>query len=145
LITESMKKAAVAWLRVGNRPAYPVWCLWSDGALYVVSGPGEQSAPGLARATTAIVHARGDHGGQIVAWAARVERVRPDSEQWSAVAPQLAAKRLNSAATDELVSRWADTAMVSRLVPSSERLIDLPDGSLAAPNRLRKGYRVRRS
>jgi len=145
LITEAMKKAAVAWLGVGNRPAYPVWCLWSDGALYVVSGPGEQPAPGLAGATTAMVHARGDHGGQIVAWEAGVERVPPGSEQWSAVAPQLAAKRLNSAATGELVSRWADTAVVSRLVPSSDRLIDLPDGSLATPPRLRMGPRIGRS
>ena len=145
LIAEAMKKAAVVWLAVGDARAYPVWCLWSDGALYVVSGPGEQPAPGLARATTAMVHARGDHGGQIVAWAARVERVPPDSEQWSSVAPQLAAKRLNSAVTGELVSRWADTAVVSRLVPSSDRLIDLPDGSLTAPPRLRTGYRVGRS
>ncbi len=145
LITEAMKKAAVVWLAVGDARAYPVWCLWSDAALYVVSGPGEQPAPGLARAATAIVHARGDHGGQIVAWAARVERITPDSEQWSSVAPQLAAKRLNSAATGELVSRWAETAVVSRLVPSSDRLIDLPDGSLAAPPRLRTGYRFGRS
>ena len=145
LIAEAMKKAAVAWLRVGNRREYPVWCLWSDGALYVVSGPGEQPAPGLALATTATVHARGDHGGQIVAWTATVDRVPPGSEQWSGVAPQLAAKRLNSAATGELVSRWAETAVVSRLVPSSDRLIDLPDGSLAALPRLRTGPRVSRS
>ena len=46
-----MKRAAVAWLTVPGQPGpYPVWCLWLDGALYVVSGPGEQPAPGLAGA-----------------------------------------------------------------------------------------------
>jgi hypothetical protein len=127
LVTEAMKKAAIAWLTVRGRPAYPVWCLWSDGALYVVSGPGEQPAPGLANATTATVHARGDHGGRIVAWVATVERVRPDSEQWSSVVPQLAGKRLNSAPTDELVSRWAAGALVSRLVPASDRILEAND------------------
>jgi hypothetical protein len=127
LITEAMKKAAVAWLEVGGQPAYPVWCLWSDGALYVVSGPGEQPAPGLAEATTATVHARGDHGGRIVAWAATVERVPPDSEQWSTVVPQLAGKRLNSAPTGELVSRWAADAVVNRLAPPPGQSLDSAD------------------
>ncbi len=127
LITEAMKKAAVAWLEVAGRPAYPVWCLWSDGALYVVSGPGEQPAPGLTNAATATVHARGDHGGRIVTWSAAVERVRPDSEQWNIVVPQLAGKRLNSAAAGELVSRWAAEAVVSRLVPASGRILESGD------------------
>jgi hypothetical protein len=127
LIAEAMKKAAVAWLAVRGRPAYPVWCLWSDGALYVVSGPGEQPAPGLADTTTATVHARGDHGGRIVAWAATVDRVWPYSEQWSTVVPQLAGKRLNSAPSDELMSRWAAEAVVSRLVPVPGPILDLAD------------------
>jgi hypothetical protein len=135
LVSEAMKKAAVAWLAVGGRTPYPVWCLWADGALYVVSGPGEQPAPGLARASMVTVHARGDHGGQIVAWLARVERVRVDSDHWRTVAPQLAGKRLNSASSDELVSRWAASAVLSRLVPASDQVIDVPEGSPAAPAR----------
>jgi hypothetical protein len=123
LVSEAMKKAAVAWLAVGDRSAYPVWCLWSDGALYVVSGPGEQPAPGLEHASTATVHARGDHGGRIVTWAAMVERVRPDSEHWGTVVPQLAGKRLNGAPSDELAARWATGAVVSRLVPTTEGIL----------------------
>ena len=120
LVNEAMKKAAVAWIAVGDRPAYAVWCLWADGALYVVSGPGEQPAPGLARAGTVTVQARGDHGGLIVEWTAAVDRLRPDSELWSTVVPQLAAKRLNSAPAPALVQRWADRAVVSRLTPVAE-------------------------
>ena len=41
LVDEVMRKAAVVWLTVpAGGAAYPVWCLWIDGALYVVSGPG---------------------------------------------------------------------------------------------------------
>lgn len=123
LITEAMKKAAVAWLTVGRRAPYAVWCLWWDGALYVVSGADEQPAPGLAQAGAATVHVRGDHGGRIVSWAATVERVRPESELWSAVVPQLAGKRLNSVAAGVLASRWADRCVVSRLVPASGGLV----------------------
>jgi hypothetical protein len=54
LVEEAAKKAAVAWLAVpGAGPAYLVWCAWLGGSLLVVSGPGEQSAPGLAEAATA--------------------------------------------------------------------------------------------
>ena len=38
LVGEAMRKAAVAWLTVPGRPAYPVWCHWIDDALYLVSG-----------------------------------------------------------------------------------------------------------
>jgi hypothetical protein len=117
LVSEAMKKAAVAWIAVGARPAYAVWCLWTEGALYVVSGPGEQPAPGLARAGTVTVQARGDHGGLIVEWAATVHRVRSDSQLWATVGPQLAAKRLNSASAPALLRRWAEHAVVSRLAP----------------------------
>jgi hypothetical protein len=138
LIEEAMRKAAVAWLEVpgrgthlsqgriesgrgrpgSRRHSYPVWCLWVEDSLYVVSGPDEQSAPGLAGAATVLVSARGDHGGRIITWPARVSRVRPDSEEWGTVVPQLAAKRLNGPPVPELLERWARTAVVSRLTPT---------------------------
>jgi hypothetical protein len=118
LITEAMKKAAVAWLTVDERPAYPVWCVWVDEALYVVSGPDEQPAPGLAGATSVTVSARGDHGGLIVSWPAAATRVTPDDPLWTTVVPQLAGKRLNSAPAAELVDRWAADCIITRLSPS---------------------------
>jgi hypothetical protein len=148
LVAEAMKKAAVAWLGVDDLPLYAVWCLWVDDALYVVSGEHEQPAPGLAGAKAVAVSARGDHGGRIVTWRASAERVTPESEQWASVAPQLAAKRLNSLATDDLVQRWAESATITRLSPTGE-LDELPDGSLAAPpppspatNATRKPFRL---
>lgn len=121
LVAEVTKKAAVVWLSVAGRPAYPLWCLAVDASLYVVTGPGEQPAPGLAPAETARVTARGDHGGRIITWRATVERLEPGSEAWGAVAPQLAAKRLN--ATDpaaEVAERWARECAVLRLTPTGD-------------------------
>ena len=132
-----MKKAAVAWLTVPGRDrAYAVWCAWVDGALYLVSGDGEQAAPGLADAATADVTARGDHGGRIVTWPAEVTRLVPGTPDWDAIAPQLAAKRLNSAGTaEQTVTRWSVGCVLHRLVPAGEPVAgrSLPDGSLAAP------------
>jgi hypothetical protein len=138
LIEEAMRKAAIVWVTVGQQTA-GVWCLWHDGALYVVSGPGEQPAPGLAAATSATVIARGDHGGRIVSWPAAVSTVEPDSPQWTAVVPQLTAKRLNAPGTaEQLAQRWAAECTVSRLGPAGEPVeagVTLPSGSLAAPPR----------
>jgi hypothetical protein len=117
LVSEAMRKAAVAWLEPPGRAAYPVWCHWIDDALYLVSGAGEQSAPGLHRAGPVAVTARGDHGGAIVTWSAHATRVRPGTPNWSAVVPVLAAKRLNSAPAGQLVDRWATDCVVTRLTP----------------------------
>ncbi len=136
---EALRKASVAWIAVDGGPAYPVWCLALDGALYVVSGPGEQRAPGLAGADAAVVTLRGDHGGRIVSWPAGVSRLAPGDETWSTVAPQVAAKRLNSPeAAPRLVERWAAECVLNRLVPAAGAVVEgagLPDDSLAAPPR----------
>jgi hypothetical protein len=98
-----------------------------------VSGPGEQPAPGLAQASTAIVTARGDHGGRIVSWRAKVGRVSPENDEWSAVVAELAGKRLNSLPAEQLGERWARQCVISRLSPADEHPLELPATSLAAP------------
>jgi hypothetical protein len=150
LIEEAAKKAAIAWLGTGGDP-YPVWCLWLDGALYVVSGPGEQPAPGLAGADAVQVSLRGDHGGRIVTWPASASRVPPGTPEWDTVAPQLAGKRLNApGTTDETVARWAAECVLSRLAPAGEP-IEPPSGSGAAvprptpaANRTAKPFKLHR-
>ncbi|HEX8629915.1 MAG TPA: hypothetical protein VF755_17280, partial [Catenuloplanes sp.] len=115
-----MKKAAVAWVAVGTGPALALWCLPLDGSLYVVSGPGEQSAPDVPAADRATVTLRGDHGGQVITWPAVVTRLSPGTDLWSTIAPQVAAKRLNAPGTAAaLVERWAaDGVAVNRLTPA---------------------------
>lgn len=136
LVEEAMKKASVAWLTVDDA-RYPVWCLWVDDSLYVVSGPGEQPAPGLAGASAAQVTARGDHGGRIVTWPATVSQVPASGEEWERIAPQLAGKRLNSpGGATATVERWTADCVVSRLVPAGDPIEageSLPNASGAAP------------
>ena len=151
LVDEVMRKMAIAWLTVGDSPAYGVWCLGLDGSLYVVSGPGEQPATGLASTDSAVVSARGDHGGRIVSWPVAVSRVFPGTDEWDTVAPALAAKRLNASGTAEaLVARWAAECALSRLTPVGDP-VPLGAESGAAPpaptpatNRTRKPFRLHR-
>ena len=140
LVAEAIKKAAIAWVGVGGRPALGLWVMPLDGSLVVVSGPGEQAAPGLAEATTAEVRLRGDTGGLIVVVDAGVERIAPGTAAWEEIAPQLAGKRLNAAGTTEdVVARWAETGCaVVRLTPAGSAPVaapNLPDDSGAAAPR----------
>lgn len=139
LVDEATKKAAVAWVAVGGGPGYAVWCVPLDGALYVVTGPGEQSVPGLADTDAATVTLRGDHGGRIVTWPARVSRLGPDDPDWPTLAPAVAGKRLNAPGpTADLVDRWAAECVLSRLVPAGPPLAageSLPHAPLTAPPR----------
>ncbi|WP_176558733.1 hypothetical protein [Micromonospora sp. WMMA1996] len=155
LVDEAVKKAAVCWVSVAGGPAYALWCLPLDGALLVVTGPGEQAAPGLADADTADVTLRGDHGGRIVSWPARVTRLRPGAGEWDTAAPLVAAKRLNaSGSAAELVARWAaEGCALNRLTPAGTAVTgaDLPADSLAEQPRpapavraVRKPFRLHR-
>jgi hypothetical protein len=133
-----MKKAAVAWLTVGDRPATAAWLTWIDGAAYVVHGGPEQPIPGLADAREATVSVRGEHGGRIVTWAATAERVEPGSPAWDDVAPQLAQKRLNASDPVGAPARWATGATITRLAPDgdpAEAGDSLPADGGAAPPR----------
>jgi hypothetical protein len=140
LVEEAIKKAAVAWVSVGDGPALGLWCLPLEGSLVLVCGLGEQSAPGLAEAAAATVRLRGDTGGLIVVFQAAVERLDPAGPDWAAVAPQLANKRLNASGTaEQLVARWAESGCaIVRLTPSDGEgtsAPNLPDDSGAAPPR----------
>ncbi|MBM2622275.1 hypothetical protein JIG36_42910 [Actinoplanes sp. LDG1-06] len=123
VLDEALKKAALAWISVGDGPALALWVLPLDGSLIVVSGPGEQFAPGLAEASRATVRLRGDSGGLIVITEATVSRLVPGGTEWNEAAPQLAAKRLNASGTaDDVMARWVtDGCVVVRLTPVAEQ------------------------
>jgi len=140
VVDEAIKKAAVAWVAVGDGPALALWCLPLEGSLIVLSGPGEQAAPGLADAATATVRLRGDTGGLIVIFDAAVQRLSPGDDDWATVAPQVAGKRLNASGTaEQTVERWASTGCaLVRLTPADQDAVvapSLPAGSGAAEPR----------
>lgn len=150
MIDEALKKASVAWIAVGDGPALGLWCLPAEGALLVVSGPGEQAAPGLSDATRATVRLRGDTGGLIVVTEMDVARILPGSADWDEAAPQLAGKRLNASGTaDDLIARWVETGCaIVRLTPVEESIVtrpDLPDDAgSAAPRETPARVQVKR-
>ncbi|NUT38065.1 MAG: hypothetical protein HOV79_33880 [Hamadaea sp.] len=159
LVDEAAKKAAVAWVGFGSGPAYCVWCLPLEGKLYLVTGPGEQTVPGLAEAVArgadATVSLRGDHGGRIVTFTAAIAEIRPNGTEWETVAPQLASKRLNASGTAEsVVARWAAECLVVALIPDPDGVTsgaDLPQDSEATAPRptpvvreTRKPFRLHR-
>lgn len=142
LVFEATKKAGLVWVAVPGQPrATPVWFVWheaeSGSAAYVVTGPGEQPAPGLAEATDcAVTVPSADKRSRIVTWAGAVRRVEPGGAEWDDVVPAMLAKRLNLADAETAPTRWAHECAVLRLTPTGEILEagpTLPTDSLAAP------------
>jgi len=136
LIAEATRRAGVVWLTVPpSRTPFPVWHIWRTagdagpgtadplppGAAYLVTGPGEQPAPGLAAAGRVRVTVPSKQtGGALVTWTAAVHRVDPGSAEWNAVIGALAAGRLNAVLGPGEVSpadRWARSGTVFCLAP----------------------------
>ena len=127
LVAELGKKTGVSWLRYGapERSAHAAWHVWLDtgdgGALYVVSGGTEQPLPGLERATRVEVTMRSkDNGGRLVTWVADASRVTPDDDLWEPVTAALVAGRLNLPDLATAAAGWAESSVVTRLVPTGE-------------------------
>jgi hypothetical protein len=138
LVAEATKKSGLVWISVpGQARAFPVWHSWRDDAAYLVTGPGEQPAPGLAESPTCDVTVRStDKGGRIVTWRAAVTRVEPGSDAWREVVPTLLAERLSLPDAPEAEERWSRSCAVLRLTPTGELPeagSTLPAGSHAAP------------
>ena len=132
LVAEATKRAGVVWLTVSpDGAAFPVWHIWRTvgsgldppppGAAYLVTGPGEQPAPGLGAAdrVTVTVPSK-DSGGALVTWTASVRQVNPGSAEWAAVIGPLVAGRLNAVLGPGEASpadRWARSGTVFCLTP----------------------------
>jgi len=114
VIEEGAKKSSVLWLSL-DRPRL-AWHAWHDGAIYLVTGGGEQPLPGLAEAGEVRVTLRSkDNGGRLVAFDASVEVV--DQAKASDAVAALAKERLNAPDGARLLERWAAVSKVIRLTP----------------------------
>jgi 8-oxo-dGTP diphosphatase len=135
LVAEATKRTGVVWLTVPGGRAFGVWHIWRTvtgtapdaaqppppGAAYLVTGPGEQPAPGLGEAgqVTVTVPSK-ESGGALVTWTASVRKVAPGSAEWDAVIGPLVAGRLNAALDPDEGSpagRWARRGAVFCLTP----------------------------
>ncbi|GAA3424888.1 hypothetical protein ACWDTT_35100 [Streptosporangium sandarakinum] len=114
VIEEGAKKSGILWLSL-DRPRL-AWHVWHDGAIYVVTGGGEQDLPGLTEAGQVRVTLRSkDNGARLVSFDADVEVV--DQERSPEAVAALAKERLNAADGAGLTARWAAGSRVVRLTP----------------------------
>ena len=133
LIEEATRRSGVVWVTpAGSDRAHPLWHLWHDGAMYVVTGGLEQPLPATERATVT-VRSKDRQADRLVTWLADVEPVPPDGPLWAEVVPLLHAKRLNAPDGDEQPRRWARESVVLRFTPTGETVPIAPDSYAAAP------------
>jgi hypothetical protein len=129
LVAELARKTGVSWLRYDGR-SHPVWHVWSDGALGLVSGGPEQPLPDLADGDRVeIVMRSKDDGGRLVTWVGAVTVVRPEDEQWGPTTAALVGARLNLPDVVAAPDVWAQRSVVLRVVPTGE-FVEAP-GSLS--------------
>ena len=110
-LADATRRAGVVWVEVDGQ-AHPVWQVWHEGAMYVVSGGLEQPLPVAAHAVVAVPIDRG-----VGRWDADVERVLPGTPRWDEVVPLLHAARLNPPDGVAQPDRWARESTVQRFTP----------------------------
>jgi hypothetical protein len=127
LVAELAKKTSVSWVRYDDR-THPVWHVWHDDALCLVSGGEEQPLPDIEDGARVEVLLRSkDNGGRLVTWVGTAAVVRPDSGEWGPVTAALVPGRLNAPDLTTVADRWAGTSTVRRIVPTGE-FVEAPGG-----------------
>lgn len=122
LFTESARKSGVCWLALpddqGRFRDRLAWHVWYDGGLLVLSGPDEQSLPGLPDSSSVEVALRsGDNGGLLVRRRCQVRAVGPSDPGWDAAAAALLSGRLNHGPVSPTLDRWRRSATFHLLLP----------------------------
>ncbi|MEV7011886.1 hypothetical protein [Streptosporangium sp. NPDC051022] len=114
VIEEGARKSGVLWLSL-DRPRL-AWHVWHDGAIYLVTGGGEQELPRLTESDRVQVTLRSkDNGVRLITFEASVEVV--DQAGAPEVVAALAKERLNAVDGAGLTERWAARSQVVRLTP----------------------------
>jgi hypothetical protein len=141
LIEEASKKSGLIWVRaaglergVGPGRAQPVWQVWQDGAVYVLTGGIEQPVPGGLdaldltdeNARAFVTARRKDGNSRLVTFETTVGVVTAGSEEWEAVVPALTSGRLNLPDGERAPERWARECTLWRLRPTGE-VSETPD------------------
>ncbi|GAA3105767.1 hypothetical protein [Streptosporangium carneum] len=117
VIEEGAKKSGILWLSL-DRPRL-AWHVWHDGAIWLVTGGGEQELPGLAEAGQVQVTLRSkDNGARLIAFEASVAVV--DQAGAPEAVAALAKERLNAPDGAGLTERWAARSLVVRLTPRDQ-------------------------
>lgn len=112
-VQEALKKSTILWLRWTNEAGVsntmPVWFIYHQDKIYVVSGERQQTIPGARKIRQADVILRWKGKNSQVADLPASVRLVPHGEKWDEVAEKIAEKRLNiPGAPEETARRWRD-------------------------------------
>jgi len=135
-VAELAAKSDLVWVQVGDQPARPVWSVWNNDAIAVVTDGIEQLNPGLTDngSVTVIVRSRENRARQ-VAVVSTVEELVPGSESWDVAVKALHPKRLNAPDGERQPGRWAEESSIWLIHPTAEVIEQpgaQPDASLRA-------------
>lgn len=120
-IAELANKSDVVWVAVPGRPGQPLWNVWHDDAITVVTGGIEQNDPGLTDGGTVEVTLRSkENRARQAVVTATVEQLIPPSEAWAAAASALHPKRLNPPDGEAQPERWATESSLWLLRPTAD-------------------------
>ncbi|MEO8106976.1 MAG: hypothetical protein ABI720_06615 [Actinomycetes bacterium] len=121
LIADLANKSDLLWVTVPDRPVQPLWNVWHDNAVAVVTGGIEQKDPGLADGQTVelILRSRDNWARQVVVMAT-VVLLDPGSNAWAAAAAALHPKRWNPPDGENQPERWARESALWLLRPTAE-------------------------
>jgi hypothetical protein len=118
-IQESLKKSTILWLRWDTDEGeitMPVWFIYYQDKIYVLSGERQQTLPGAEemRQATVILRWKGKNA-QVAELPASVRVVEPGPE-WDEIAERIAEKRLNiPGLPEETARRWRDECVILEL------------------------------
>jgi hypothetical protein len=117
-IQESLKKSTIIWLRwkdpdTGEERTAPVWFVYYQDKIYVLSGERQQTIPKADRLRAADVILRWKGKNAQVAELPADVRVVPQSDEWDELAERIAEKRLNiPGVPGDTARRWRDECVI---------------------------------
>ncbi|HVM13914.1 MAG TPA: hypothetical protein VM287_06260 [Egibacteraceae bacterium] len=119
---KALKKGTILWLAVpqpdGAHHEQPVWFVYSDGKVYVVSGPTEQDVPHLADAAEVEITARSkDVRSRVSRLPAEVRVIPPEDPEYGTIIEMALPKRLNLTDPNEAPKRWRANCVLVELTP----------------------------
>ncbi len=119
---KALQKGAVVWLTVpqpgGGQHTQPVWFVYTDGKVYVLTGPTEQQVPHLADVSEIQLAARSKDLRSLVARVTATTRVVPSEDRlFEQVARAGLGKRLNLPDGDGALDRWRANCRLVELTP----------------------------
>ena len=111
-----LQKAGACWVGLGGAEPRPVWFVWQDGAVWVLTGPGEQQVSGSGSSGELVAQLRLPGGDLVERVAVTVAEATPD--EWDAVLPALQAARLHAPDGEAAPERWRRACALLRLTPA---------------------------